>query len=427
MDKKERAEGPLERVTLEEAIACIREDIRPVTETESLPLMRCLGRILAADVYASLDQPPFNRAAVDGYACRAADLLGASREKPVRLRVLGEADAGDFYDGPVGQGEAVRIMTGAPVPAACDCCIRQEDTDLGEEMVSVFAESPSQANCCRMGEDFAKGTLLLAAGTRLGAAEIGILAAAGLAKADVRRGLRIALLTAGDELAEPGNPLLPGKIYDSNRYLLGARLTELGFSPWRTESLSDDSEKAAVWMQDVAKEADLIVTAGGVSVGKRDIFHAALAKAGARRRFWRIRLKPGSPAIYSLCAGVPVVSLSGNPFAAAATFELLVRPALSFLTGDAEMMPVKREGILAEAFPKASPMRRFIRGRFDEGRVEIPVKRAGTQVGRADGKEVSVLHSSGVLTSMAGCNCLVDIPAGSGALPVGERVEVWLL
>ena len=283
----------MENITLEQAVSLILEHAVVIGDTEELPLLELSGRVLAADMLAPMDNPPFDRSPVDGYACRAEDLKSATKEQPVRLDVLEEVDAGQYSHKTVCQGQAVRIMTGAAIPAGCDCCIRQESTDYGETVVQVYAGVPAWTNYCYKGEDFKKGTLLIKKGTRLSYTEAGIIASMGYAKAPVYRSPRVALLTTGDEVTPPGQPLLEGKIYNSNQTMLAVRMRELGIQPFIIDSIEDDPEKMAAALREASDKADIIITTGGVSVGKKDIMHEALPRTGAERVFWRILLKPG--------------------------------------------------------------------------------------------------------------------------------------
>lgn len=392
-------------ISLEEAVARMTSPLSPLG-TETLPLPQALGRILAADITAPLDQPPFDRSPLDGYALRSADLAGTDQEHPAVLEVVDTLYAGDEARIPVKPGQAVRIMTGAMLPPGCDCVVPQEKTDLGAPVKVFVSLKPFQNYVCQ-GDDYRKGSLLLRGGTRLDAAALGVLASAGLAEAEVRRRPKVGLLTTGDEVAGPGTPLPAGKIYGSNQVLLAARLAELGFE---TEAghRGDDPAAVAEAMKELLKSCDALVTTGGVSVGDRDIFHQALPLLGAEQVFWRVDLKPGTPAMYSTYGGKPILSLSGNPFAAFTTFELLARPLLAALAG--EEGPRWREGVLDTLFPKASPKRRFIRGRYEDGHIILP-----------EG------HSSGMLASLVGCNCLAELPAGSPPAEAGQKVRILLL
>lgn len=392
-------------VSLEEAVARMTSPLSPLG-TESLPLGRALGRILAADASAPLDQPPFDRSPLDGYALRSPDLAGATRDHPAVLEVVDTVYAGDQARIPVKPGQAVRIMTGAMLPPGCDCVVPQEDTDRGNP-VSVFASLKPFQNYVYQGEDYRKGTLLLGKGTRLDAAALGVLASAGLTEAEMYRRPRVGLLTTGDEVVSPGTPLPTGKIYGSNQMLLAARLAELGFER-ETAHRGDDPSAVAEAMKQLLKSCDVLITTGGVSVGDKDIFHQALPLLRAEQVFWRVDLKPGTPAMYSVWQDKPILSLSGNPFAAFTTFELLARPLLAALSG--EEGPRWGEGVLDTPFPKASPRRRFIRGRYENGHITLP-----------EG------HSSGMLASLVGCNCLAELPAGSPPAEAGTRVRILLL
>lgn len=400
-----------EMITMERARELILERIRPFEEVEYVMLPNALGRILAENQVAKLDNPPFDRAPVDGYACKGADLAGASPDCPVCLRVLEEIDAGQYSDVQVKSGEAVRIMTGAAIPSGCDCCVRQEVTDCGEVTAQVYEPVQAGDNYCYAGEDYKKGTFLLEKGTHISYVEAGILASMGCRKVPVMRRPRIALFTTGDEVVSPGEVLLPGKIYNSNGTMLEFRLKELGMEPTEVDTVKDDPEALAKRIRDVSGHVDLIVTTGGVSVGKKDIVHDAVKLLDAEKVFWRIKMKPGTPVVFSVCDNVPVISLSGNPFAALVNFELLVRPALGALTGNEFLNPVWTKAVMADPFPKESKGRRLIRGILRDGKVYLN----------------SGLHSSGCISTMRNCNCLVDICPGTELLQPGDVVSVIIL
>ena len=404
-----------ERISMERAIELIRRTAR-CTAGETIPVTRAHGRVLAEAVLAPLDQPPFPRSPLDGYAFRAADIAGASRETPARLRVVETVYAGGWTEREVQRGEAVCLMTGAPIPAGCDCVIRREDTDNGRDWVDIYRELKPWSNYCFAGEDFQAGAELLPAGTKLNAVALGVLAAAGLEREDVyvsvRRTLRCAVFCTGDELVSNAvRPLPPGKIYSANETVLRARLTELGMELLDSTGLCpDEPELLAERIREAAETADVIFTTGGVSAGDKDILHETLPRLGAERVFRGLRMKPGSPMMLSLYRDVPILSLSGNPFAAYANFELFGRELLSALCGTEELLPQVFAATLATDLSKASKGRRFVRGCFRDGRVTLP-----------EG------HSSGQLSSAARINCLVDIPAGSGPLTAGDTVTVHLL
>lgn len=398
------------RIELEEARALMAESVRPLG-VEQVSRQEALGRTLAEDVTAPLDQPPFDRSPLDGYALRSADLTGASPEHPVSLRVVETVYAGGVPSRVLGPGEAIRIMTGAMLPRGCDCVLQHERTDNGLEQVQIYAALSPHDNYCDRGEDYRTGEVLLPAGTVVDAAAVGVLASAGLSSVPVRRRPVVRVLSTGDEVVSPDlHPLPAGNIYGSNQELLTARLRELGVSDVKGLLIGDDPREVADTMAQLLGECDLLITTGGVSAGDKDIFHEALPLLGAERVFWKVNLKPGTPAMYSLWQGQPILSLSGNPFAAAATFELLARPLLAALTGESRFPLRSRTAVVEGSFPKASPGRRFLRGFYQEGRVSLTGK-----------------NDSGMLASLVGCNCLVDLPAGSPPVQEGQTVTVLLL
>ena len=397
-------------LSLEDALEEMTGGLQPLG-VEVLPLGEALGRTLAEEVRAHGDQPPFDRSPLDGYALKAADTVGASPLHPVTLPVVETVYAGGIPSRGLSSGEAMRVMTGAILPSGCDCVLRLEDTDDGRETVSLYASLRPDANFCHRGEDYSAGTLLLPAGTRLDSPSIGVLASAGVFSVPVRRRPSVGLLVTGDEIVPPErHPLPPGKIYDANLSLLTARLRELGIVDIHAAHACDSPQSVAAQMEELLHRCDLLLTTGGVSVGDKDILHQALPLMGAEPVFWKVALKPGTPVRFSHFQGKPILSLSGNPFAAAATFELLARPMLAALSGESHFHLTQIQGRLQTPFPKSSPVRRFLRGRYQQGEIIL-------------GEH----HSSGVLFSMLGCNCLVELPAGASPAVPGQTVTVWLL
>lgn len=419
----------MEGISVEQAMEQILQYTPVINETEEVELNKAGGRILAQDMVAEFNNPPFDRSPVDGYACKAEDLAGASSEHPVKLKVMEEIDAGQYSERAVEHGQAVRIMTGAAIPKGCDCCVYQERTDYGEDFVEIYTEQKQWDNYCFAGEDFKKGTTLLKKGTHIGYVEAAVLAGMGAAKVPVYRQPRIVLLTTGDEVVEPGNPLPAGKIYNSNMTMLSARLRELGIEPFYMEAVKDDPQIMAEKLKEAAEQADMIITTGGVSVGKKDIMHESLRLLNAERIFWRVKMKPGMPTLFSVynkegsnesvsekcMAKVPVISLSGNPFGVAVTVELLIRPALEKMMQNPAIGLKEVTGVMADDFVKGIKGRRFIRAYWEDGKFHLP----------------NGLHSNGVLSSMAGCNCLIDTKTmedqESKSLNTGDKVSAILL
>ena len=392
----------MEGISVEQAMEQILQYTPVINETEEVELNKAGGRILAQDMVAEFNNPPFDRSPVDGYACKAEDLAGASSEHPVKLKVMEEIDAGQYSERVMESGQAVRIMTGAAIPKGCDCCIFQEDTDYGEETVEIYREVKQWDNYCFAGEDFKKGTTLLKKGTHIGYVEAAVLAGMGAAKVPVYRRPKVVLLTTGDEVVEPGNPLPAGKIYNSNMTMLSARMMELGIEPFYMEAVKDNPQVMAEKIKEIAEQADMIITTGGVSVGKKDIMHESIRLIDAERIFWRVNMKPGMPTLFSVYENasggkVPVISLSGNPFGVAVTIELLIRPALEKMMQNPAIGLKEVTGVMADDFVKGIKGRRFIRA----------------------------------YCSMAGCNCLIDTKTmedkESKSLKTGDKVSaVWL-
>lgn len=398
-------------ISLEEALKILEQRITRITDTQVVGLIEAVGRRTAQDLYSPIDQPPFARSPLDGYALRSEDSKGASPENPTELNVVDEILAGSYSPRRIGPKEAVRIMTGAPIPEGADAVIRQEDTDYGEEMVHIFKQVNPYDNYCFQGEDYQAGACLVHKGERMNAANTALAASMGYDSVAVFREPRIAIIATGDELRMPGEDLEAGQIYTTNQFLLAGRLMELGIAQMTTRKAPDAPAKVAACIKELAENHDLIITSGGVSVGKKDIMHDVAENLGCRKLFWRIRFKPGTPAMAFMYDSTCVLCLSGNPFGAGAGMELLVRPALSYLTGDAGFLAKEESAVMSEDFPKPSKMRRFLRAVL-----------TGEEVRLSKG-----LASSGVLSTLKDCNCMIDIPAGSPGLKRGEEVCVRIL
>lgn len=401
----------MEKFTVEQALEALLEHTKVIEETETVPLLQACGRVLAKDMIAGFDNPPFDRSPVDGYACKAEDITDASESHPVQLTVLEEIDAGQYSRVTVEKGQAVRIVTGAAIPKGCDCCVRQEDTDYGEETVRIFRPTGQWQNYCYRGENFKNGTVLLKKGDKIGFIEAGILASMGVIKVKVYRRVRAAVLTTGDEVMAPGKRLIPGKIYDCNQGLLAARMKEFGAELVEVAAIEDRPQAMTAALERIAPSVDLIVTTGAVSVGKKDIMHEALEMAGVKRIFWHIQMKPGMPTLFSMYQDTPVISLSGNPFGVAVSIDLLLRPVLHKMTQDEALKTVRKKCLLKNKFSKTIRGRRYVRAMTDGETVTIPTG----------------LHSNGVLSSMAGCNCLIEMQEGQTGTRAGEMAEVILL
>lgn len=397
------------RISLEQALDILKDYITP-GKTERKSLEECLGLVLAEDVMAQLDMPPFSRSAQDGYAFRSKDSEGASKEHPVRLKVTGKIYAGDFPKKEVNPGEAIRIMTGAMIPAGADCVLRQEDTDEGEEIVQIYKETEAGCSICFKGEEYKKGHILLRAGTKIDAAALAVASGNGIMELPVYARVKAAVVSSGSEVVEPGTPLTPGKIYNTNTIYMKARLKQLGANVVMTWTVGDELGIMREALNEAASQSELVVTTGGVSVGQKDLTEEALLSIGAKILFHGIAVKPGMPTLAAEKNGVLFLGLSGNPFSAAIPFEMFVREILAVKMGDLDLKLRKETLTAVTGFSKDSRKRRFLRGKADGKEVWLPDQQA-----------------NGQMRSMVGCNCLIDIPAGSGPVKAGDRVEVFWL
>lgn len=402
-------------LSVEEAAGLLLERVSGGRKTEHVPLLEASGRICGRDMYARLSQPPFPRSPLDGYAVRHEDLAEANREQPAILRVCGTVYAGDWPAHAVKAGEAVRIMTGAPIPEGADCVVRQEDTrllDADEESgrVAVFVSLKEYQNYCFLGEDILQGELMVRRGTRLTSGAIGLLASQGIEEAEVFCRPRVAVLSTGSELIKPGTPLEPGRIYDSNRLMLTACAAEKGAEVVSSVSVPDDPELIAGELEKALACSEFVICTGGVSVGRHDYMERVGHLAGADILFHGVKVKPGSPVLALEKDGKLILCLSGNPYAAFATFVLLALPVVRKLQGCIRTDQERRKGVMRDSFPKASPGRRFVRAFIQDGEISFP----GTG------------HASGMIASLAGCNCMIDVPAGNPGLSPGDEVEAVL-
>jgi molybdopterin molybdotransferase len=389
-----------------EARARILADVATVAPEEMLPVARGLGRVLARDVRAPFDVPPADNSAVDGYAVRAADLAPGGL---ARLRVIADLPAGAVFEGRVGPRETLRIMTGAAMPAGADTVVPQELSERAGEWVELRAVEPG-ANVRARGEDVRTGDVVLRAGAVLRPQDLGIVASLGFAELAVHRRPKVALLSTGDEVVEPGRPRTSGQIYDANRFSLGgmvegagAELSDLGIVPDVRETLRDR-------LLEAARSADAVLTSGGVSVGDYDLVKAVLAEIGSID-FWQVAMQPGRPFAVGRIGGARFFGLPGNPVASLLCFHLFVRPALWKLGGRTRLDPECVTATAVEPMRKRAGRREFKRGilRFT-----------------GQGYEVSTTgpQGSGILSSMVAANCLIVLEEERGDVRAGERVLV---
>ncbi|WP_237724709.1 molybdopterin molybdotransferase MoeA [Deinococcus alpinitundrae] len=386
-------------VSVEEARTLLRQ-LLPERQTETVALASAFGRTLAADLVAKVSHPSATESALDGIACREADTLRASREQPVRLRLIGESRAGLAFAGTVGPGEAVRIYTGAPLPQGADAiCPVEQLQDDGDGILLLRPASPSDVR--QEGGDFTAGETVLHAGARLTPARVALAAALGHAEVPTLKPLRVAVMSTGDEVIEPGQPLGAGQVYNSNAYGLLGLLREAGCEAALLPAAPDSPEALEEALAGIGG-ADVLLTSGGVSMGKYDFVRDLLIQEG-QVSFWKVRMRPGGPAMLGGWKGLPVFGLPGNPVSSLVVFQVIVRPAL---TGQPLSSLRLRAGTPFRGLAdKTAFWRAEVRGSqvFDYGK-----------------------QGSGVLRSLSDAGALVVMPEG-GAAAVGDEVDVVLL
>jgi molybdopterin molybdotransferase len=400
-----------------EAVARVAGSVEAV-DAESVPLRESLGRVLAEDVRSPAPLPRWANSSMDGYAVRIADVVGASREKPRLLDVIGGARAGGVIGPAVGEGHAVRIMTGAPMPPGAECVVRVEDTDGGEQRVVVFSDRDAGQNVRPAGQDVAEGAVAVAAGTRIRAPHLALLAAVGRAMVPVRRRPRVAILCSGDELVmveQLADGVPPeDRIVSANSYALEALVHGNGGSSLQLGIVADDPLKMRERIEQCAA-CDLLVTSGGVSMGAHDYTREVMESMGVTDSFWRVAMRPGGPFAFGRLRDIPWLALPGNPVSAMVTFELFARPLIRILSGDAKPFRAPQPVELDEAIVTRAPLTHFQRAR-------VTVHRDGRRTARLTGHQ-----GSGLLTSMARADALVVIAAERERVEAGEIVPALML
>jgi molybdopterin molybdotransferase len=404
---KTRSDYPV--ISLDQAWAIIASSVAPLAP-RSLPLDDLLGLVLAETVRADEDSPAFDAATMDGYAIIAID------DAPERF-VLGEQEAGSATELRVSPGTAMRIMTGAPMPAGANAVIPVEQTREIDRMVSSEARVRPGENVRRAGSDLAQGQVVLAEGTLLGPAEIGLLATVGRAEALVCPRPVVAVAATGNELVEPGQPLAPGQIRDSNSYALRAIIRQAGAVPLSLPRIADTKEALRATLDAAADQADVVLTSGGVSMGTRDLVKPVLAELGTVH-FGRVAIKPGKPLTYATVERdghtCHFFGLPGNPVSSLVTFEMVVRPVLRLLAGRSAIRRRSVRARLAETVRHEADRTEFVRATLQERDGEWLATTTGSQ-------------ASSRLASLAGAQALLVIPQGVGDVPAGDWVEALLI
>jgi molybdopterin molybdotransferase len=351
---------------VDEALDMLRRRLSAVTGIETVSLGAALGRVLAEDVIAARSNPPLANSAVDGYG-----FIGAIADGAHVLPLLrGRAAAGGAFEGTVTAGSAVRVLTGAALPVGVDTVILQEDVTVGDNEIAFHGPLKAGSNTRKAGEDVRAGDLALSKGRALTAADLALLSAVGLAQVPVRQRLRVAVLSTGDELVEPGMAVSPGSVFDANRPMLLAMLEQFGFAPVDMGRVPDDRTALRSRLDQAATQADVILTSGGASAGDEDHVSALLQEAGAMQE-WRIAVKPGRPLALGLWDGKPVFGLPGNPVAAMVCTLVFARPAMGVLAGMQWQKPQGFDVPAAFCKNKKPGRREYLRARIRDGKAEV--------------------------------------------------------
>ncbi len=414
-------------LSVEEALAKVLSYVDAL-EAQDVPLLEALGLVLAEDVRASFDVPPHANSAMDGYAVQSGSIQGASEASPRVLKVIGQVAAGQMPTVAAQPGTAVRIMTGAPIPPGADCVVPFEDTDEMDRrghgpIVEIGVQAPllAGANIREAGEDITRGDLALVAGTTLRPSEIGVLASMGKRTARVVRRPVVAILATGDELVEPGEPLSPGKIYNSNGYSIAASVLKYGGIP-QVLGIARDNLESLVAKIEEGLSSDMLLTSAGVSRGDYDIVKDVLAKKG-EIAFWTVRMRPAKPLAFGALRHVtpdgrvrrvPHLGLPGNPVSSLVAFEELARPAMLKMMGKTKLDKPTIQAVLEDSIENTDGRRVYARVRV--------YRRDGSYYARLAGNQ-----SSGALTSMSKANGLAICPEDLPRKAAGETVQVQML
>lgn len=403
-------------ITIEQAQQVILQTTQTLTETELVPIRQALGRVLRRDAISNVDNPPNDNSAMDGYGVRTVDCLAAhdsKKENKTKLKVIGKSFAGKPFEGEVGEGEAVRIMTGAKIPVGVDAVVMQEQTDFDEQNGTVILEAPVTLgqNIRLQGEDITVGQAVIKVGTRLTAAHIGVLATMGIAEVEVTRKINVAILSTGDELQSVGTALAEGNIYDSNRYSLHALLNDPRFHVIEKGVLNDEQAVIEQTFLETANYADVVITTGGVSVGEADWIKDCVKNTG-ELIFWKAAIKPGRPITFGKVGKALFFGLPGNPVSVMITFAKFTDWALQKLSGQEIEKPLQLSAKLTTSLRKRAGRTEFQRGIMSyDDKDELVVTTTGNQ-------------GSGVLSSMAAANCLIILSTDETSKSIGDKVTV---
>jgi molybdopterin molybdotransferase len=399
-------------ISVDEALNRILTRV-PVLGLEKVSIISSLERVIAEDILAPRDIPPLDNSAMDGYAVRSTDIKGASREKSISLTVIEELPAGALPQKTVAKGEAIRIMTGAPIPSGADTVVMVEDTEKADQHVRVFQGVPPGENIRFAGEDIRKGDRVVSKGSVIRAAEVGMLASVGRASVHVHQRPVVAILCTGDELVDVDEGIADHKIVSSNSYTLSAQVTECGALPLQLGIAKDEPAEIEDKLRQGLR-ADVILSSAGVSVGDYDLVKDILGNIGFQLDFWRVAMRPGQPLAFGTIGGKPTFGLPGNPVSSMVSFEQFVRPSLLKMMGHKHLFRPVVEAMLKEDITKKPNNRHFMRARLSLEGDQYVVTTTGPQ-------------GSGILNSMVEANSLLIVPEEETEIKAGKKVRVQIL
>jgi len=389
-------------------------DAATILGVEKISILDVLGRVLAEDIVATRDNPPWDNSAMDGFAVRWDDIRQEHAiQKPVTLSVIEDVPAGTMPSKEVGRGQAIRIMTGAPIPRGADTVLKVEETEPSPDSVRVLKAEPKGANIRPQGEDVKKGDCIIAKGTRMRPSEAGMLAILAKSFVFVHQRPRVAILSTGDELADLDERYSEEKIINSNSYGIAAAVQEAGGIPLLL-GIARDTPAALKEKISQGLNADMLVLSGGVSMGDYDFTKAVFRELGAEMHFWKLAIRPGQPLAFGKIQDKLAFGLPGNPVSSMVTFEQLVRPALLKMSGCRTYGRPVVQALFQETFSKRGDRRHFLRGVLTREDGVFKVRTTGDQ-------------GSGILTSMVKANCFIDVPVAVERLKPGDEVTVQLL
>lgn len=395
---------------IEEAINNICKNVNIEKEIIEVPLYDAYGMVCAEEVISKINVPAFPKSAMDGYAVKASDVKNATKDNPVELKVIGELFAGDYIDFSYLQNSAVRVMTGSYIPDGYDCVVMQENTNYGTDTVKVYAPVNAYENYCHIGENLKSGDILCRAGDLIDEIKASLIASAGIGSVKVVKPIKVAIIATGSELIEPGEDALNGKIYDAISYLLIGKIKKVNipFNPFVDYTIVEDDENTIMSeIEERLKLYDIIITTGGISVGKKDLVRDILNKLSTNILVSNVNIQPGTPTLVSEKDGKIILSLSGNPYAAVANFDLYFYPLLSKKTGCNLFNNEVVDAVLKSPYEKVNKRRRLVRAYYENGNVYIKEN----------------MHASSVISNLANCNCYIDIKEDT-KLNIEDTVKV---